>query len=163
MSDIMMKEPGVGNAVAFPGLSINGFISSASAGIVFAPLKPFEERKSPKLSGGAIAQSLQMKFFGIKDAFIAIFPPPPVMGLGTTGGFKLQVEDRTDQGYEALDAAMKAVIGKAYQTPQLAGIFSSYNIGTPQLYANLDRTKAMQLGIEVQDVFDTMQIYLGSL
>ena len=163
MTDIALKEPGVESAVAFPGLSINGFINSASAGIVFVTLKPFEERRSAELSGFAISQSLQQKFGGMKDAFIAIFPPPPVMGLGTIGGFKLQVEDRTDLGYEALDAAMKAVTMKAYQTPELMGIFTSYKINTPQLYADLDRTKAMQLGLDVQDVFDTMQIYLGSL
>lgn len=163
MSDIALKEPGVESAVAFPGLSINGFINSSSAGIVFVILKPFEDRKSSELSGFAISQKLQQKFAGIGNAFIAIFPPPPVQGLGTIGGFKLQVEDRTDLGFEALDGAMKAVVGKAYQTPELAGVFSSYKINVPQLYADLDRTKAMQLGIDVQDVFDTMQIYLGSL
>jgi len=163
MSDIAMNEPGVEHAVAFPGLSINGFINSPSAGIVFATLKPFEERRSPELSGFAIAQSLQKKFLGVQGAFIAIFPPPPVMGLGTIGGFKLQIEDRTDQGYEALDQAVKAVMAKSAQAPELAGVFSSYKIGMPQLFADLDRTKAAQLGVDVQDVFDTMQIYLGSL
>jgi len=163
MSDIALKEPGVESAVAFPGLSINGFINSPSAGIVFVTLKPFAERRSAELSGFAISQKLQMKYLGVKDAFIAIFPPPPVQGLGTIGGFKLQVEDRTDQGYEALDQTMKAVQAKAVQTPELARVFSSYKIGMPQLYAELDRTKAAQLGVDVQDVFSAMQIYLGSL
>ncbi len=163
MSDIALKEPGVESAVAFPGLSINGFINSSSAGIVFVTLKPFEDRKSADLSGFAISQKLQKKYAGLQDAFIAIFPPPPVQGLGTIGGFKLQVEDRGDLGYEALDAAMKQVVAKARKTPELAGIFTSYEINVPQLYADLDRTKAQQLGIDVQDVFDAMQIYLGSL
>ena len=163
MSDIALKEPGVESAVAFPGLSINGFINSPSAGIVFVTLKPFEERRAAELSGFAISQSLQMKYLGVKDAFIAIFPPPPVQGLGTIGGFKLQVEDRTDQGYEALDQTMKLVQAKAAQTPELARVFSSYKIGMPQLYTELDRTKAAQLGVDVQDVFSAMQIYLGSL
>jgi len=163
MSDIALKEPGVESAVAFPGLSINGFINSSSAGIVFVTLKPFEERRTKNLSAVALSQTLQGKFFGIKDAFIAIFPPPPVSGLGTIGGFKLQVEDRTDLGYEALDQAIKAVVNKARQTPQLGGVFTSYNINVPQLYADVDRTKAMQLGVDVLDVFNTMQIYLGSL
>ncbi len=163
MSEIALKEPGVESAVAFPGLSINGFINSSSAGIVFVTLKPFEERKTPDLSGFAIAQKLQGKYAGVKDAFIAIFPPPPVQGLGTIGGFKLQVEDRTDAGYEALDAAMKQVVAKARQAPELAGIFTSYAVNVPQLYADLDRTKARQLGVDVQDVFSAMQIYLGSL
>jgi len=163
MSDIALKEEGVEHAVAFPGLSINGFINSSSAGIVFVTLKPFEERRRADLSGAAIAQKLQQKYFGIKNAFVAVFPPPPAIGLGSIGGFKLQVEDRTDQGYAALDAVMKAVVAKAYQTPELAGIFSSYRISVPQVYADLDRTKAMQLGVDVQDVFNTMQIYLGSM
>jgi hydrophobe/amphiphile efflux-1 (HAE1) family protein len=163
MSDIALKQPGVESAVAFPGLSINGFINSSSAGIVFVTLKPFEQRKTPELSGVAISHALQAKYNGVKDAFIAIFPPPPVQGLGTIGGFKLQVEDRTDLGYEALDTAMKAVEAKAAQAPELAGVFSSYKINVPQLNVDLDRTKAMQLGVDVQDVFDTMQIYLGSL
>lgn len=163
MSDIAMKEPGVKNAVAFPGLSINGFINSPSSGIVFLTLEPFSDRKGEGMSGFDIAGKLQQKYAGIQDAFVAIFPPPPVMGLGSIGGFKLQVEDRTDQGYEALDGAMKAVLGKAWQHPGLTGVFSSYNISTPQLFADLDRTKALQLGVDVQDVFDTMQVYLGSL
>ncbi len=163
MSDIALKEPGVESAVAFPGLSINGFINSPSAGIVFVTLKPFDERRSADLSGFAISQRLQQKYAGLKDAFIAIFPPPPVQGLGTIGGFKLQIEDRTDQGYEALDGVVKSVMGKAAQSPELSHVFSSYKIGTPQLFADLDRTKAAQLNVDVQDVFDTMQIYLGSL
>ena len=99
----------------------------------------------------------------MQDAFVAVFPPPPVQGLGTIGGFKLQVEDRADLGYVALDTAMKRVMAKAAKAPELAGVFSSYQINTPQLFADLDRTKAEQLGVSVQDVFDTMQIYLGSL
>ncbi len=163
MSEVALAEPGVESAVAFPGLSINGFINSPSSGIVFVTLKPFEERTTPDLSGFAISQSLQKKFGKINEAFIAIFPPPPVNGLGTIGGFKLQVEDRTDLGYEALDQLMKTVQQKAAQSPELLRVFSSYNINTPQLFADLDRTKAQQLGVDVQSVFDTMQIYLGSL
>ena len=163
MSAIALKEPGVESAVAFPGLSINGFINSASSGIVFVTLKPFSERKSSDLSGIAIAQKLQQKYGAIDKAMIAIFPPPPVMGLGTIGGFKLQVEDRTDQGDAALNRAMQDIQQKARSNPALAGVFSGFNIGVPQLYANLDRTRAQQLGVDIQDVFDTMQTYLGSI
>ncbi len=163
MSDIARKQEGVESAVAFPGLSINGFTNSSNAGIVFVTLTPFEERDTPELSGGAIAMALNQQFFSIKDAFIAMFPPPPVLGLGTIGGFKLQIEDRTGQGYQALDQATKAFLGAAYQAPELAGLFSGYQINVPQLYADIDRTKARQLGVAVTDVFETMQIYLGSL
>lgn len=163
MSEIAMQEPGVAHAVAFPGLSINGFISSSSAGIVFLTLDPFEERSSHELSAPAIAGSIQQKYAGISEAFVVIFPPPPVMGLGTIGGFKLQIEDRADLGDEALNAAVQAVVGQAWQNPALTGVFTSFNINVPQLYADLDRSKALQLGVPISDIFRTMQIYLGSL
>ncbi len=126
-------------------------------------LKPFDQRKTPELSGGAIAMDLNKKFASIQDAFIAIFPPPPVQGLGTIGGFKFQIQDRAGLGYEALDQATKAFMAKAKQTPELAGLFTSFTVNVPQLYADLDRTRARQLGVAVTDVFDTMQIYLGSV
>jgi len=163
MGEIMMKQPGVENAVGFPGLSINGFTNSSNAGIVFATLKPFGERKQPGLSGGAIAGELNRQFAAIQDAFIVIFPPPPVPGLGQTGGFKVYLEDRVSLGYEALDQATKRFLAKASQAPELTGLLSTYQVNVPQLYADVDRTKARQLGVPVTEVFDTMQIYLGSL
>ena len=163
MSDIALKEPGVESAIAFPGLSINGFTNSSSAGIVFVTLKPFAERHGAELSGDAITGSLNAKFAGIKDAFIAVFPPPPVMGLGTMGGFKLQIEDRAALGYAELDKATQAFLAKARQTPELGPTFSNYQINVPQLDVDLDRVKAKQLGVPVTDVFDTLQIYLGSM
>jgi len=163
MSDIALAEPGVASAVAFPGLSINGFVNSSSAGIVFVTLDDFADRTDPSLSGFAIAQKLQQKYAGLEEAFVAIFPAPPVQGLGTVGGFKLQIEDRADQGYEALDNALKQVQAKAWAAPELTGVFSSYNINVPQLQVNLDRTKALQLGVSVEEIFRTMQIYLGSM
>jgi multidrug efflux pump len=163
MNKIMMSNPGIENVVSFPGLSINGFTSSSSAGISFGALKPFEERQTEDMSGFAIANQLQQQFFGIDEAFVAVFPPPAVSGMGAIGGFKLQIEDRADLGFEALDKALKEVTAKAYQTPALAGVFSSYNIDTPQLFADVDRTKAQQLGVNITDIFDTLQVYLGSI
>jgi len=163
MGRIALAEPGVKNAVQFPGLSVNGFTNSASAGIVFVSLESFDKRNTPELSANAIAGRLQQKFAGIEEAFIAIFPPPPVRGLGTTGGFKLQIEDRADLGYEALADVVTTVQQQAWQHPALTSVYSNYKINVPQLYANLDRTKAKQLGLDIKDIFDTMQIYLGSL
>ncbi|MGA1858013.1 multidrug efflux RND transporter permease subunit [Azospirillum sp. 11R-A] len=163
MTDIALKRPGVQSAVAFPGLSVNGFTNSSSAGIVFVTLKPFAERKDPSLSAGAIAMDLQQRYAGLKEAFVAIFPPPPVMGLGQLGGFKMQLEDRGNLGYEALSDAVNAFVKRAAQTPELGPTFSAYQINVPQLDVDLDRVKAKQLGVNVADVFDTMQIYLGSL
>ncbi|THF62580.1 efflux RND transporter permease subunit [Pseudothauera rhizosphaerae] len=163
MGQIALEQPGVQSAIAFPGLSINGFTNSSSAGIVFVTLKPFAERRAPELSAGAITAALNGKFAAIKDSFIAVFPPPPVMGLGTLGGFKLQIEDRGALGYAELDAAAKAFIAAAQKAPELGPSFTSYQINVPQLDVDLDRVKAKQLGVSVTDVFDTMQIYLGSL
>ncbi len=163
MGEIMKKNPNIEDAVSFPGLSINGFTNSSNSGIAFATLKPFDQRKRADQSGGAVAMQLNQEFAGIQDAFIVMFPPPPVAGLGTTGGFKMQLEDRGSVGYEAMDAAVKAFMGKAYQTPELAGMFTSWQVNVPQLYADIDRTKARQLGVPVTEIFDTMQIYLGSL
>jgi multidrug efflux pump len=163
MGDIALKEPGVGHAVQFPGLSINGFTNSSNSGIVFVALKDFKDRRDPSLSAAAIAQSLNKKFAGVQDAFILMFPPPPVQGIGTTGGFKLQLEDHGNLGTAGMDAALKAFLDKARKAPELTGLFSTYQINVPQLYADIDRTKARQLGVRVTDIFDTMQIYLGSL
>jgi multidrug efflux pump len=164
MSDIALKHPGVESSVAFPGLSIAGFSNSPNSGIVFVTLKPFSERKSADLSGERIAESLNAQFGGIQEAFIAILQPPPVQGLGTTGGFKLQLQDRGDIGYEGLNAVVQEILGKARQTPELNPwkSYSLFEINSPQLYVNLDRTKAKQLGVNINDVFETMQVYLGS-
>jgi multidrug efflux pump len=162
MSDIALTQPGVESSVAFPGLSISGFTNSSNAGIVFSTLKPFDERKGPALSGNAIAADLNKKYAGIQEAFIAMFPPPPVNGLGTIGGFKLQIEDRAGLGYEALNQATNAFMAAMQKAPEIAGVFSSFQVNVPQLFADIDRTKALQLGVPVTEVFNTLQIYLGS-
>lgn len=163
MSDILLKHPGVANAVAFPGLNINGFTNSPSSGIVFAALKPFDERTSPELSAGAIAAQLNQQFGAIQGAFIAIFPPPPVQGLGTIGGFRLQIQDRASLGYEELYRVTQEVIGKAWAAPELTGNFTSFQVNVPQLDIDLDRTKAMSQGVDMNNLFQTMQAYLGSV
>ncbi len=163
MSDIALKHPGVQNAVAFPGLSINGFTNSPNSGIVFATLKPSEERRSPELSANAIAADLNKQYGSIQEAFIAIFPPPPVQGLGTVAGFKLYIEDRAGMGLEPLYKETTSTLQKGNQTPGLIGVFSSFDINVPQIDSHVDREKAKTYGIPLGDVFDTMQVYLGSL
>src|SRR5213078_903706 len=114
-------------------------------------------------SGPAIAVELNQQFASIQDAFVLTVPPPPVMGLGTIGGFKLFVEDRADLGYDALYQNIQSIIGKSYQTPGLAGTFSTFTVNVPQLDADIDRVKAKLEGVPLQNLFETMQIYLGSL
>ncbi|WP_085718045.1 efflux RND transporter permease subunit [Pseudomonas sp. B28(2017)] len=163
MSTIAMSEPGFDSAVAFPGLSINGFTNSPNAGIAFIGLRPFDERKDPSLSAKAISASLNAKFGSIQDAYIAVFPPPPVQGLGTIGGFKLQIEDRGNLGYEALYKETMNVIAKSRSVPELANLFTSFTVNVPQVDAAIDREKAKTHGVAVSDIFDTLQVYLGSL
>jgi hydrophobe/amphiphile efflux-1 (HAE1) family protein len=163
MAEIGSKQPGVENAVQFPGLSINGFVNAPNAGIVFFTLKPFDERHGKDEYGLNIAGALNAKFGGIQDAFVAVFPPPPVNGLGTVGGFKLELEDRAGLGETALNDATQAILGRAYQTPQLAGVFSGYRVNVPQLDVEVDRDKVKQEGIVLTDLFQTMQAYLGSV
>src|SRR6267142_5344261 len=162
MADIALRQPGVTNAVQFPGLSINGYVNAPNAGIVFLSLAPFDQRRSKDQYGLAIAGALNQKFAVIQDAFVAVFPPPPVQGLGTIGGFKLELEDRAGLGEAELFQASQTLLGRAYQTPGLSALFSSYQINVPQLYADVDRTKVKQEGISLTDLFQTMQIYLGS-
>jgi hydrophobe/amphiphile efflux-1 (HAE1) family protein len=163
IGEIAKQQPGVLSSVQFAGVSANGFAPSSSAALVFFPLTDFDQRKGKELSAGAIAGALNAKFSRIQDAYIAVFPPPPVIGLGTLGGFKLNVEDRQNRGSEALYAAVQQAIGEAYKDPRLAGIFSSYQINVPQLDVDVDRLKAKQQGVKVSDVFQTLQVNLGSL
>jgi len=163
MGDIALKTPGVESVPAFPGLSINGFTNAPNMGIAFTPLKPFEERTDPSMSAGAIAMAMNMKFSQIQDAFIAIFPPPPVQGLGTIGGFKLQIEDRANLGADELYKQLQNVIAKASKRPELAGVFSGFQVNVPQIDLEVDREKAKTAGVPLQNIYDTLQMYLGSL
>jgi multidrug efflux pump len=164
MSDIAMKHPGVSNSVAFPGLSINNFVNAPNAGIAFVVLKPSEERTTPDLSAQGIVQALNGQFFGeIQEAIVAIFPPPPVQGLGQVGGFKLYVEDRGGAGFEELYAQVQGAMGQARAVPSLSGLFSGFQVSVPQIDANVDRERAKTYGVDLTDVFETLQVYLGSL
>ncbi|MED5490450.1 MAG: multidrug efflux RND transporter permease subunit [Pseudomonadota bacterium] len=163
MSRIAMEHPGVEDAIAFPGLNINGFTNSPSSGVLFATLTDFDKRTTPDLSGGAIAAQLNQNFGSIKGAFVAIFPPPPVMGLGTIGGFRLQVEDRGNLGFEELERVTQEVIGKAWAHPALTDAFTSFTVAVPQLDVDVDREKAVSQGVNIDTLFTTMQGYLGSL
>ncbi len=163
MSDIASKVPGVESSIAFPGLSINGFTNAPNAGIVFTSLKPFDQRTGKGESGPEIAAEINKRLGSIQDAFIMVFPPPPVNGLGTIGGFKMMVEDRGNVGYDELYKGVQALQTKAWQDPQLAGVFSSFQINVPQLFADVDRVKARQLGVPLATIYQTLQINLGSL
>ena len=162
MTSIALAHPGVEAALGFPGLSVNGFTNATNSGIVFVMLSDFDERTDPSMSANAIAAELNGQYSSIEEAFVAIFPPPPVMGLGTIGGFRLQIEDRAGYGFKELNDITTQVIQKAYQTPELAGVFSSYQVNVPQLDIAVDRDKTKQQGVDLNQLFQTMQGYMSS-
>jgi hydrophobe/amphiphile efflux-1 (HAE1) family protein len=162
MSAIGLKTPGVEHAVEFAGMSVNGWSQSSSSGIAFFALDPPSKRTGPNLTGNAIAARLNAELASIQDAYVVVFTPPPVLGLGSLGGFKAQVEDRGDAGPEALYAAVQDALGKAAKNPALAGLLSTYQINVPQLDVSVDRDKVKQQGVKLSDVFDTLQTYMGS-
>ena len=163
MGEIGLKHPAVSDSVAFPGLSINGFTNNPNEGIAFFGLKPFDQRKGFETSLWGTFMELNKQLGGIQDAFVMVFPPPAVEGLGTIGGFRLQIEDKTNVGFQALNDALQATMGKAYQAKELAGVFSSYTINVPQIYADVDREKAKRMGIGLEEIFAALQVNLGSL
>lgn len=163
MSAIAAEIPGVESSIAFPGLSINGFTNAPNSGIAFFSLKPFNERKGKAQSAEGIAAEINKRMGAVEDAFVMVLPPPPVNGLGTTGGFKMMLEDRGNLGYDALYKATQAMQAKAWADPRLQGVFSSYQINVPQLFADVDRVKAKQLGVPLQTIYQTLQVNLGSL
>ena len=162
--DIALSVPGVAHAVNIVGFSGATFTNAPNAGALFLVLDPFEKRaKDPRQSAAGIQAELMKRLSGIQEAFIITVLPPPVMGIGTAGGFRMMVEDRAGQGSEALKQATLALMARANQTPGLAGVFSLFETSTPQVFLNIDRTKAQLLGVNVTDVFNALQIYIGSL
>jgi hydrophobe/amphiphile efflux-1 (HAE1) family protein len=163
MSDLAMKVPGVAASVAFPGLSPNGFTASPNSGIAFITLDDFEKRRSPDLSANAIIGNLYQTFGEIQEARMIVINAPAVNGLSTGGGFKLYVEDRANLGPEALYGATWGTIGAAYATNVLQGVYSTYQINVPQIDLDVDRVKAKSLGVSLSSLYETLQVYLGSL
>ena len=165
MSRIALGVPGIVDSVAFPGLSIAGFSAAPNEGIIFFGLEDFDKRRTPDKSKDAILGKVNGAIQQIQGARMFVVPPPGVDGLGNAGGFKLQVQDRGGLGEQALYGAVWGTLGGIYGNPK-SGIgtpFSTYDINVPQLYAHVDRTRAKQMGINLADIYDTMQVNLGSL
>jgi hydrophobe/amphiphile efflux-1 (HAE1) family protein len=158
-----MKIPGVIGAVNIVGFSGATFTNSPNAGAAFLVLDSFEKRaKDPNQSAAGLQRALFAAFADIQEAGIFVVQPPPVPGIGNAGGFRMIVEDRSGKGAAALQGAVFAMMGRAAQTPGLTQVFSIFETSTPQLYLDIDRTKAQMLGINVPDVFNALQVYLGS-
>jgi multidrug efflux pump len=164
VSDLALQTPGVAHAIGFPGLSANGFVNLENAAVLFLPLKDFDERRGPGLSAPEIVRAVSAKVAAIPDAYVLIVPPPAVQGLGTTGGFKLYVQDRAGGGYDELARVLGDVLAAARTQRELLGpaSYSSFQNSVPQLYADVDRNKAKREGIPLSNIFGTLQTYLGS-
>jgi multidrug efflux pump len=161
--DAMVRDtPGVRHTIAVPGYSILTATNVSNVGGMFVILDPFEERIVSGRSADVVMADLRRQFQQVQDAIVVPFGAPPVDGLGSTGGFKLQVQDRGDAGFEALQGAVESVMRAGEAQPGLVGLFSSFRATQPQLYVDVDRTKAKALGVALDDVFATLQVYLGS-
>ena len=161
-TDIILKTPGVEHAVPFAGFDGATFTNASNAGAIFSPLKPFEERHAKGQDVGFVLNQMRQRLSTIQDAFIITIPPPPVAGIGTAGGFKMMLQDREGLGSAALEAAAQDMVGAANQIPGLVGVFTPFSTRTPSVFADIDRVKAQKLGVTPMQVFEAMQVYLGS-
>jgi hydrophobe/amphiphile efflux-1 (HAE1) family protein len=161
-SQILTSRPGVAHAVAFAGFDGATFTNAPNTGVVFVSLRPFEERLKAGLSAESILNDLRAQMQQLREAFVLVLPPPSVPGIGTGGGFKLYVQDRAGRGPRALEQAVGSIVGQANQTPGLVQVFSLFNTATPQVYADIDRTKAEMLGVPISRFFETLSTYMGS-
>ncbi|MFA4893594.1 efflux RND transporter permease subunit [Brevundimonas sp.] len=162
-SDTIRKTEGVEGLVAFAGLDGSSFSFGSNAATIFVRLDAFEDRKSAEQSAAALAGAITGATMGIEDANIFVIAPPAVQGLGNGNGFQMMVQDRTGAGYRPLEGATFAMMGAAAQAPeQVQQVFSTYNTGSPRIAADVDRDKALMMGVQPSDVFNTLGVYLGS-
>ena len=159
----VLATPGVAHVVNIVGFSGATFTNAPNAGAMFVILGPAEERaKHPGQSAAAIQGQLFGKLGSIEEAFMIVVMPPPVNGIGNAGGYRMMIEDRGGRGYGALQGAVYAMMGRANQTPGLKQVYSLFETSTPQLFLDIDRTKAQLLGVNIADVFATLQTFIGS-
>jgi HAE1 family hydrophobic/amphiphilic exporter-1 len=161
-AEIILETEGVVHAVPFAGFDGATFTNAPNAGAIFSALAPFEERAASGRSADVMLADLNARLATIQEAFIITIPPPPVRGIGTSGGFKMMVQDRRGRGLEALETASQELVAAANQATGLAGVFSLFNTGTPKVFADIDRVRAEMLGVTAEQVFETLEVYIGS-
>ncbi len=154
--------PGVLDAVSFAGFNGATFSNASNAGVVFTPFLSFEERIQKGLSGDKIIGELRQKLADIDEAFVIVIPPPPVRGLGSGGGFKMMLQDRAGLGYAALEQAAFNMMFASATVPQVTQVFTPFRASSPQYFVDVDRVKAQMLDIPVENIFSTMEVFLGS-
>jgi hydrophobe/amphiphile efflux-1 (HAE1) family protein len=160
--DIILGTKGIEHVAPFAGLDATTFTVASNAATIFSGLPSLYNHDLPGVTANTVIADLRQRLSVIKDANVVTIPPPPVQGLGNSGGFKMMLEDRAGLGSEALFKAARTLVAAANKDANLAGVFTLFNAGSPSVYADIDRLKAEKVGLTPTDVFSTLQVYLGS-
>jgi HAE1 family hydrophobic/amphiphilic exporter-1 len=161
-TEILLQTPGVWSPVAFSGFSGATFTNASNAGAIFTRFTPFRERAEKGLTIDVVIRDMIRRLSVIEEAFIVALPPPPVRGLGTAGGFKLQLQERESADVRRVLAAAREIMGRARQNPGLIGVFTTFSASSPQVYLEIDRAKARMLNVPIPAIFDALQVNLGT-
>jgi HAE1 family hydrophobic/amphiphilic exporter-1 len=157
---ILQSQPEIDNVFALAGFSFGG--AGANKGLMFCPLKPYEHRKGTEHSAQAVIDRVRGPLMGISEGFVIPFAPPPIQGVGSYGGFQFEVLDKGNLSLGELAGVTWGVVGAASQNKKLKGLFSTYTANEPQLVVDVDRSKAKSLDVPLEEIFSTLQIYMGS-
>jgi len=161
-TDIILNTPGVEHVAPFAGLDATTFTVASNSGTIFSGLPSLYNHSIPGITANSVLADLRKRLSVIQGAYVLTIPPPPVQGIGNSGGFKMMLEDRAGLGTQALVNATNTLVAAANKDPSFAGVFTLLNAGSPSVYADIDRLKAEKVGLTPTDVFDTLQVYLGS-
>jgi hydrophobe/amphiphile efflux-1 (HAE1) family protein len=162
VTDIILNTPGIEHVAPFAGLDATTFTVASNAGTIFSGLPSLYNHNIPGITASSVLADLRKRLSAIQEAYVLTIPPPPVQGIGNAGGFKMMLEDRAGLGTEALVKAANALVSAANRDPSFGGVFTLINAGSPSVYADIDRLKAEKVGLKPSDVFNTLQVYLGS-
>jgi hydrophobe/amphiphile efflux-1 (HAE1) family protein len=160
--DIIMSTPGVEHVAPFAGLDATTFTIASNSGTIFSGLPSLYNHEVKGLTASSVLADLRKRLSVIQEAYVLTIPPPPVQGIGNAGGFKMMLQDRAGLGSEALSKAAQALVAAANKDPSFAGVFTLFGTRSPSIYADIDREKAEKVGLTPTDVFNTLQVYLGS-
>ncbi|NBB10210.1 efflux RND transporter permease subunit [Pseudomonas sp. SLFW] len=161
-TEIILGTPGIEHVAPFAGLDATTSTIASNAGTIFVGLPSLYNHEVEGVTASTALAALRQKLSAIKEARVLVIQPPPVQGLGSSGGFKMMIEDRAGLGPKALVEASNALVAAANKDPMFAGVFTLFNANSPSVYTDLDRLKAQQVGLTPTDVFSTLQVYLGS-
>src|SRR6266849_6021861 len=163
IEQILLETPGVETVVAIGGRSFITGVNGPNVASLFPRLTPWSKRKAPELQAGAILARLRARLSSLQEASIVVFPPPPIRGISSGGGFQFELQSVAGGSLQELDVTARKIMDAARQRPELAATFTGFRAGVPQLDAQVDRAKAKALGVPLSDVFSSLQIFLGSL